>query len=720
MRASHAAHRPAGAARAHPRGGVHVARAPAIRRSVTLQDRRRRDGNAHGASSCACVANTGAYGTHGLTVQMRDRHARRCRSTTARTCASTAHVVYTNLPVAGAYRGYGAPQALFALEAHMDEIAAALGDGSDRVPRAQPRSRSATRWTSPAARRGRREGGGIRTDHHARAAWSECDRAGPARRSAGSGGRHAWRQPAAAAHPARLGHGDRACTAPASRASTWARASIKINDDGSFNLLVGATDLGTGSDTVLAQIAAETLGVPLDEIIVYSSDTDMTPFDTGAYASRTTYISGTRGQEGGASRCAADHRARGAAARGRPGRLGRLHDRRGLRPPDGRCRHLERDGPVVAAPEGPAPDHGHALATCRYDSPPPFAAQFAEVEVDIETGQVTVREAGDGGRLRHADQPGHRLGAGGGRHGAGPRLRALRGDGLRRATGRMVNPIVRPLHDLPRPTRCPSSRPSWCRPMEASGPFGAKAIAEIPMDGAAPAIAQRHRGRDRRPDQHDPVHAGTRLAGPPGVVSGVPLRSILAELSGRSAAGTASSSPPSSPPRGPCLATSARRWSCTPTGPSWGPSAGARWRRRSVSTPSTPCTANEAGLRRYALQQPERGDPGVCGGTMTVYLEPVHDRLRPCSSSGPVTSAGPSWTLRHWLGYRTVVSTSGARWSTEAAIPHADVRFAGTVADALAVAPGHRERSVVVVTRSHELDAQLRRSSSRLGRGTSA
>jgi len=61
---------------------------------------------------------------------------------------------------------------------------------------------------------------------------------------------------------------------------------------GSFNLLVGATDLGTGSDTVLAQMAAEVLGVPLDDIICYSSDTDFTPFDKGAYASSTTYISG--------------------------------------------------------------------------------------------------------------------------------------------------------------------------------------------------------------------------------------------------------------------------------------------------------------------------------------------------------------------------------------------------------------------------------------------
>jgi putative selenate reductase molybdopterin-binding subunit len=70
-------------------------------------------------------------------------------------------------------------------------------------------------------------------------------------------------------------------------------ASLKLNDDGSFNLLVGATDLGTGSDTVLAQMAAEVLGVPTEDILCYSSDTDMTPFDVGAYASSTTYISGT-------------------------------------------------------------------------------------------------------------------------------------------------------------------------------------------------------------------------------------------------------------------------------------------------------------------------------------------------------------------------------------------------------------------------------------------
>ena len=71
-----------------------------------------------------------------------------------------------------------------------------------------------------------------------------------------------------------------------------ASATLKMNDDGTFNLLIGATDLGTGSDTILAQIAAEVLSIPVEDLIVYSSDTDFTPFDKGAYASSTTYISG--------------------------------------------------------------------------------------------------------------------------------------------------------------------------------------------------------------------------------------------------------------------------------------------------------------------------------------------------------------------------------------------------------------------------------------------
>ncbi len=72
----------------------------------------------------------------------------------------------------------------------------------------------------------------------------------------------------------------------------WASAFLKMNEDGSFYLQVGASDVGGGADTVLSQIAAESLGVTLDKIIITSGDTDITPFDVGAYASSTTIISG--------------------------------------------------------------------------------------------------------------------------------------------------------------------------------------------------------------------------------------------------------------------------------------------------------------------------------------------------------------------------------------------------------------------------------------------
>jgi len=115
---------------------------------------------------------------------------------------------------------------------------------------------------------------------------------------------------------------------------------------------------------------------------------------------------------------------------------------------------------------------------------------------------------------------------------------------------------------------------------------------------------------------------------------------------------------------------------------------------------------NEAGLRRYALQQPERGDPGVCGGTVTVYLEPY---MTPHTvfviGAGHVGRAIVD--LAHWLGYRTVVVDERADMVTAEAIPSADIRFAGTVADALAAHPITENTSVVVVTRSYELDAQI-------------
>ena len=114
---------------------------------------------------------------------------------------------------------------------------------------------------------------------------------------------------------------------------------------------------------------------------------------------------------------------------------------------------------------------------------------------------------------------------------------------------------------------------------------------------------------------------------------------------------------------------------------------------------------DEPGLRRYALQKPERGDAGVCGGTMTVFLDPYGlPRTVFVIGAGHVGRAVVD--LAHWLGYRTVVIDERPEPVSEDKVPHADVRLGGTIADALAVQPVTENVSVVMVTRSHRFDAE--------------
>ncbi|MDA8201493.1 MAG: XdhC/CoxI family protein [Chloroflexi bacterium] len=115
---------------------------------------------------------------------------------------------------------------------------------------------------------------------------------------------------------------------------------------------------------------------------------------------------------------------------------------------------------------------------------------------------------------------------------------------------------------------------------------------------------------------------------------------------------------------------------------------------------------DEPGLHRYALQDTERGDFGVCGGTMTVFLEP-HASPRTVFVIGAGHVGKAVVDLAHWLGYRTVVVDERAEMLDEDALPRADVRFAGTVADAIAAHPITERTSVIVVTRSQTLDAQI-------------
>jgi putative selenate reductase molybdopterin-binding subunit len=431
------------------------------------------------------VGNTGAYGVHSFTVQS----VTGLRGLSSYNCPAKRYrcdVVYTNRLVAGAMRGYGAPQGVFALESHIDDIARALGMDPVELRRRN--------WVGLgdrfdiAPRLGER--GGV--DDIAPEDLPEITSCGieecvaQAQRAIGWDRRHdsSWKRPPD--RPSvRRGIGFALCVMGSGIPFVdMGAAFIKMNDDGSFNLLIGGTDLGTGADTVVAQIAAEVLGVAVDDIMVYAADTDVTPFDVGAYASGTTYITGMA-----AKRAAEAARARIACRAARMLGLDEsspieLRDRRAWAA-DGRSVPLEDLALHVLHVE----DQEQIMGTASYlarSSPSPFAAQAAEVEVDIDTGQVTVTKlvtAVDCG------VPINPLTASG--QVEGGVLMAL-GYALCEELvldddGRPVNARLGP-YWIYRADDAPATEVFLVQTLEPSGPFGAKAVGEIPTVGVTPAV----------------------------------------------------------------------------------------------------------------------------------------------------------------------------------------------------------------------------------------
>ena len=426
------------------------------------------------------VGNTGPYGTHALTVQM----VSGLRGLSTYNCPNKkfdCDVAYTNTPVAGAYRGYGAPQALFALESHMEDIATELG-----MDVLEFRRKNWTKVGDPLDVAAELGEGAAEMKFIPVVTSSGMDECVVQGQRAVAWHRRLdaeWIQPADRPN-IRRGLGFAMCMHGSAIAGLdMGGASIKINDDGSFNLLIGATDLGTGADTILAQMAAEVLGVRTEDIIVYAADTDMTPFDVGAYASSTTYVSGMAVKK--AAEDVYQQIAKRAALM-----LDVSHSEIDLRDRaafavDGSSVTLEE----IALHSLHQDDQHQIMATASYvapESPPPYAAQFAEVEVDIETGQVTVKTlfmAVDCGvpinPLTSAGQV------------EGGMVQAL-GYGhceemVLDDDGRMVNAQLGP-YKIYRADEMPKIEAYLVQTMEKSGPFGAKAIAEIPKDGVAPAI----------------------------------------------------------------------------------------------------------------------------------------------------------------------------------------------------------------------------------------
>ena len=442
------------------------------------------------ANEMYALSDTGAYGCHALTVTGNTGHKAMAlyvgdgeyrKSPNIRFYAD---VVYTNTPPAGAFRGYGVPQGYWPVERHMEKIARALNldpiefrlKNTIRPGEYHPFS---TAWN---------EGREPRPEIIHTVGLEQCVAQGKAAIGWDDKyGNEEWHQSSIVNRKSKMKKGIGVAMVMQGTAIPYldmGGASIKMNDDGSFNLLVGATDLGTGSDTVLAQMAAEVLGVPVEDMITYSSDTDFTPFDKGAYASSTTYISGTAAVK--AAEIVAER------IRVRAAMMLKLDHHEGIElanrqaiAPDGRTVSFAEIALNALHKENQEQIMGVASYVSPV-SPPPFAAQFAEVTVDTETGAVTVDKlvmAVDSGVIVNP------LTASGQIEG-----------GMTQALGYAVceemgydekgNAIERDLdrYHIFRADEMPELETIFVETFEPSHPFGVKAVAEIPMDGVAPAV----------------------------------------------------------------------------------------------------------------------------------------------------------------------------------------------------------------------------------------
>lgn len=417
------------------------------------------------------LADTGAYGSHALTVQG-NTGQKVLPMYPAANIHFQVECVYTNNPISGAFRGYGAPQGCFALECHIDEVARQLG-----MDRLELRKKNHIRLgdTDPlSAKLGEGKAGLVRVIHST--GLERCIELGCAAIG--------WDRKLPPTKPwFKRGLGMALAMQGSGIAGVdWGAATVKLNDDGSVNLAVGATDIGQGSDTVLAQLCAEELGMPYDRVMVLSSDTDLTPFDVGAYASSTTYVSG------------------GAVVKAAALVRGQLADLL--------ARKWECDAAQIVFSDGRATGPGDRVMTMQEvalfalyeakvqpmatashmssDSPPPFAAQFADVEVDTETGQVFVRRfvsAVDCGTPVHP-----RLVEGQVEGAVAQALGyALFEEVLIDRAGKVLNPHfldykIATALDIPELTTI------LVETDEPTGPYGAKAAGEVPIDGPAPAV----------------------------------------------------------------------------------------------------------------------------------------------------------------------------------------------------------------------------------------
>ena len=319
------------------------------------------------------LSNTGAYGEHGPTTVGLSGHKSIPLYAKAEAFRFTYDVVYTNHMSAGAYRGYGATQGLFAVESAVNELAAKLHMDPFEIRQKNivkegdymPAYYGATN-TSCALDR-------CLAKVHEMIRWDEKYPV----RDLGNGKVRA------------VGMG-MAMQGSGISGMDVGSATLKVNDEGFYSLVIGAADMGTGCDTTLAQIAAEVLDCELDDITVFGADTDTSPYDSGSYASSTTYVTGKA-----VEKCALKLREQ----------ISKLGAEMLECAPD----EVTFDGRKVyvdAAPErgvslaevASASQFGHMVPLEVTEthtsplSPPPYMVGAAEIELDKETGEVKVLE----------------------------------------------------------------------------------------------------------------------------------------------------------------------------------------------------------------------------------------------------------------------------------------------------------------------------------------
>ena len=316
------------------------------------------------------LSNTGAYGEHGPTTVGLSGHKSIPLYGKAEAFRFVSDVVYTNHMSSGAYRGYGATQGLFAVESAVNELADRLGIDPFVI-----RQRNIVHEGDVMPAYYGQVNTSCALDRclqavHDNIGWDEKYPV----RDMGNGKVRA------------VGMG-MAMQGSGITSVDVGSASLKINDDGFYTLSIGAADMGTGCDTILAQIAAEVLECPLDNVTVLGADTDSSPYDSGSYASSTTYVTGKAVEQ-----CAEQLKQK--ICQVGAGLLG-LDERAvvfagdAVTSEDGTQRATLAQ--IAAASQCGSNTALETVVTHSSEiSPPPFMVGAAEVEVDLETGEAQV------------------------------------------------------------------------------------------------------------------------------------------------------------------------------------------------------------------------------------------------------------------------------------------------------------------------------------------